>query len=101
MANVRSANTFYIDTQYSTGSDELAIKNIRVLQITITATSANAVLLLADSTTGTKKLDLRVATSGASQIFDFSDSPVVFPNGIKPTTLTNAVATVVIEESRG
>jgi hypothetical protein len=101
MANVRSANTFYIDTQYSVAADELAVKNIRVLGVTVTATAASAIIVLADSSTATNKLDLRVATSGDSAHFDFSDSPVVFPNGIRPKTLTNALVTVIVEESRG
>lgn len=100
MANVRNANSYYIDTQYS-ASEELAVKNIVVTCVVVTATAASGRIVLADSDTATTKLDLRVVTSGASQVFDFSESPIVFPNGIRPVTLTNAVATVIGRESRG
>ena len=92
MANVRSGNTFYIDGTATT----LAIKNVIVTHVLVTATSANAVLVLKDVTTANTKMDLRVATSGASQVFDFADNPIVFANGINPTTVTNCVATAVI-----
>lgn len=100
MANIRSSNTFYIDTQYSGASDELAVKNIRVLSVTVAAVAAPAQVILADSSTGTNKLDLRVAVADSTELFDFSDAPVVFPNGIRPKTLTDAIVTCVIEESR-
>lgn len=101
MANVRSANTFYIDTVHSSSSDDLVIKNIKLIYLIISATSANAQIVLADATTGDKKVDLRAATSGSSYYVRFDENPVVFANGIKVATLTNAVATAVIEESRG
>jgi len=96
MANVRNTNTYYIDT---TGS--LVIANIKVLGVVVTATSANAILNLQDNTTSDNKLNLRVATSGESKFFDFADSPVLFSTGIKPSTVTNCVATVIIQETRG
>lgn len=100
MANTRSANTYYVDTQYAT-NEELAVTNIAVLGVTVSATAASAQVVLADASSGSpKKLDLRVATSGESKHFDFSESPILFPNGIRPLTLTNAVATVIIREIR-
>jgi hypothetical protein len=100
MANVRNSNTFYIDTQYSGASDELAVKNLRITHVIVTATAANGRIVLADSSVATK-VDLRVATSGASQVFDFSANPLVFSTSVRPTTLTNAVATCIGFESRG
>ena len=99
MANVRNSNTFYIDTQYSAASDELAIKNIKVVYAIVTATAGNGRVVLGDSSVATK-IDLREATSGATAYFDFSDKPLVFSTSIRPTTLTNAVVTLVIEETR-
>lgn len=98
MANVRSANTFYVDTQYAVAADELAIKNLRVLYVTVTPTAANGRIVLTDS--GTNKVDLRAETSGKSVVFDYSRNPMVFATSIRPGTLTNAVATVHFEESR-
>lgn len=100
MANVRNANTFHIDTQYSTGTDELAVKNIKVTDVIVTATAAGGRVVLADSVTGAVKLDLRVVTDEESKHFRFHESPILFPNGIKPTVLTNALVTCVIQESR-
>lgn len=100
VANVRSANTFYIDTQSASSSDDLVEKGLTVTHVIVTATSASAVLVLQDTTTTITKCDLRVATSGATQVFDFSDNPIIFPNGVKPSTRTNAVATLVLK-SRG
>ena len=97
MANIRNANTYYMDT--TTAS--LTISNIKVLGVLVTATSANAILNLQDVTTSDNKMNLRVATSGDSKYFDFADSPVVFPTGIKPSVVTNCVATAVIRETRG
>lgn len=101
MANVRSGNTFYIDTAHSTSADDLLVKNIRAMYVVVTATSANAAVVLADASTSDKKCDLRIATSGNSQLFRFDNAPIVFANGIKVTTLTNAIATIVVDESRG
>lgn len=98
MANTRNGNTFYVDTQYSVAADEFASKLIRVSSVIVTATAASAVLVLKDSSLATK-IDLRVATSGATEQFDF-DPPLVFSTSIRPTTLTNAVATVVFQETK-
>lgn len=98
MANAVNSNTVYVDStgDISIGTD----KNIKVSYIVVTATGASAVLVLEDNqTTDVKKLDLRVATDGESKIFDFSSKPLVFPNGINVETLTNAIATLVIDRS--
>jgi hypothetical protein len=89
MANVVNGNTLYID---STGT-AVTQKDVFITHVTLTATSASAVLLLRDLTTAANKADLRVATSGATEVFDFSDNPMRFPNGIVVQTLTNCVAT--------
>lgn len=101
MANTRSANTFYIDTQHSGASDALDVSNIRVSHVTVTATAANGRIVLQDYVTGATKADLRAATSGSTECFDFSSNPLVFAGGIKATTLSNAVVTCVLSEGRG
>lgn len=90
MANVRSGNSHYVD---ATGV--LATGSTRVVGVIVTATAASAIVAIGDSAGTTAKLNLRVATSGASQFFDFSTSPILFPNGVNVTTLTNAIATVI------
>lgn len=101
MANARSANTFYIDTQHSGASDALDVANIRVTHVVVTATASNGRLVLQDYATSAVKADLRCATSGESAIFDFADNPLVFAGGIKAATLSNAIATCVLQEGRG
>lgn len=96
MANIRNSNTFYIDGTAQT----LDVKNIKVTHISLTATGANAVLVLKDVSTGNLKIDLRVATSGVTTVFPFETNPLVFPNGINPSTVTNAVATLMLQETR-
>lgn len=99
MANVRNSNTFYIDTQYSSAADELAVKNIKVVYAIVTATASSGRVVLGDSSIATK-IDLREAVSGTTAYFDFSNKPLVFSTSIRPTTLSNAVVTLVIEETR-
>jgi len=96
MANVRNANTIYIDT----ASSAISVPGLKISYVVLTPTSANAVLVLQDSATSANKVDLRAATSGVSVVFDFSETPLVFPNGIVASTLTNCTATCVITESR-
>lgn len=96
MANVRNSNTFYIDT----AGQALQVANIKVMHISITPTSANAQVVLQDSTTGQTKIDLRSDTSFRTLFFSFRDNPIVFPNGINPSTVTNAVCTCTLVESR-
>lgn len=96
MANTISSNTLYVD---ATGTPVTA-SNVKVAFLLVTATGANGRIVLVDGGTDAVKLDARVASSGASQLFDFSRVPIVFANGIKVLTLTNAVATLVYT-SRG
>lgn len=91
MASYASSNAIYID---ATG-DLLTKKNLKLLSVTVTATSATAVIVLQDITNTSFKLDLRVADAGSTQVFDYSTGPMMFPNGFKCLTLTNAIATLV------
>jgi len=98
MANLLNGNTFYIDST----SPDLERKQALVVYIALTATASNAIMVLSDvGAAPQKKLELRVAGAGTTQLFRFTDSPVLFPNGISVTTLTNAVATLVIKNSGG
>lgn len=91
MANAVQGNTIYID---STG--DVRTTPTKVYMIVVTATAASCVLALADAGSSVAKINLRVVTSGASQLFDFSANPLFFPNGIEVTTITNGVATLVL-----
>lgn len=97
MANVRSANSYYIDTQYAT-NEELAVKNLIVVGVFVRATSAGGRVVLTDS--GTNKLDLQVDTANRTEFFPMADTPVLFTTSIRPTTLSNAIVTVIFRETR-
>ena len=95
MANTRNSNSWYIDTQYSSATDDLSLNQLQVFAIFVTATAANGQVVLGDPVTGAKKLDLRVPTANQTQMFTFYETPISFPNGIRVLTLANAVATAV------
>lgn len=99
MANLRLGNTYYIDTQYST-NEELARKNILVKGVVLTTSAAGGQLVLSDAGLGVK-LSLKAAADEDTVHFDFSSTPVIFSTSIRPTTLSNAVATVIFAESGG
>lgn len=105
MANVRNANTFYINTA---AADEnpgtagnLAVENIRVTYLILAGTGDNPNVVLRDVKTGAIKFNISGGLGTGVAQFDFSRKPVVFPNGINPHTITDVNVTVVIEESRG
>ncbi len=92
MGNARNGNTHYVDT---TGVID-STSNLKVAGILLTATGANAVAVLQDdSSTPVTKMDIRVAASGSTESFDFSAKPIVFPNGLRVSTLTNALLTFI------
>jgi hypothetical protein len=96
MANIRNANTYYID---ATGS--LAVKGVRVWSVFLTNTAANAVVTLKDVSSGATKLTVKNPTDGTTVLHDLTNNPIVFPNGIDATTVTNCVVTLVVEDPRG
>jgi hypothetical protein len=93
MANTLRANTFYIDGTSGT----LSRRNARVIGVIVTTSAANAVLAIKDTTVAGTVLSLKVAAAGQSQHFDFSASPIQFPNGIEASTVTNCEAMVILE----
>lgn len=102
MANVLNGNTWYVDTVHSTDADDVVRKQALVAYIIVTATGANGRIVLGDSANNpANKLDLRVPVSGTSQIFRFGERPLMFPNGIRCLLISNAVATIVIQNAGG
>ena len=102
MANVRNSNTFYIDTAAANvtaaTAGNLALRNVKVLYIMIAPTGSTADFVVKDVTTGALKFSVDLATQ-ETKVLDFSRRPIVFPNGISPSTVTNCRVTMVIEES--
>ena len=69
--------------------------------ILLTATSANAVMALTDNTAGTQnKLDLRVASAGDTERFNFVGAEIHVANGLT-VTMTNATATIILKKAGG
>lgn len=101
MANQLNGTTFYVDSAHgSTTSDDFVKKQCLVSWIIVTATAANARIVLGDvGDNAPVKLDLRVPTNGVSQLFHFRGLNVLFPNGVKVLTLTNAIATIGLTNS--
>lgn len=89
LANEKFGNSIYVD---STG--ELTTQKTHVHQVIVTATSANAIVVLVNNADDEKVCDLRVATSGDTKPFLF-EVPLIFPNGVKVLTLTGAIVTIV------
>ena len=96
----RSGNTFRISGTTLPAKILTSEKNIRVTRIDLTATSANATLVLSD---GFKKIDLYNATSNTSvsRDYDSGDTAAYFPNGITVSTLVNGVATITVSRKAG
>ena len=101
MANTLNGNTWYVDTQYVSASDDLDVKNLLVDYIFVTATAASAQVVLIDPSNSAVKFDLRVETADHTEAFSFEKNPIRCPNGLRVQTLTNAVATIVGSQSRG
>jgi hypothetical protein len=94
MANVRSGNTYYIDT----ASVSLSEKNIAVVAAVVSGSGGAAILTLGDDVSGASypnKITLQ-APSGESAYFDFSQAPLLFSNGIRVKTVTTALATLFL-----
>lgn len=102
MANVLNGNSFYVDTAFTNAADDLVRKQALVVYVVVTATAANGRIVLSDvGNNPDLKLDLRVPSANSTQPFVFVDNPVIFPNGIRISTLTNAVATIVLRNPGG
>lgn len=106
MANVRAANTYFVDTASSGGppstSNALIVDNIILVGIQVRATAAGAIVELADNSSSqpVKWID-GLATQNDTKFTDLSDTPIRFPNGIAITTLTNAECVLIVREGNG
>jgi len=94
MANVRSGNSYFID---ATGN--LSHPNIKVVYVVYRATNATNNVIIKDVTTGATKLDLSAVNANETFMLDFSECPLLFPNGIDVTTATACKVTLIGRES--
>lgn len=97
MANVNSGNTWYIDSVGSLVSTGISSNpSTKLYCLILTPTAANGRIVLSDPVNGYVKMDFRAAVSGESNVLDLTMYPATFPNGVEVTTLTNAVATLIV-----
>jgi hypothetical protein len=92
VANAVNGNTIYVDTG---SSDLLTQKNIKVTHILFTPTANSNASAVLEDVGGTTKLQLEWNTNEQTQHYRFQDSPLVFPNGVRIGTLSNATLTIV------
>jgi hypothetical protein len=97
MANVRNSNSIYVDATGSLNTDP-----IKVAYIIFTPDSANDQLILKSfDNSGNIKFNIRGATAKESMFFDFSATPLHFPQGIYVSTLSSNATAVIITTSGG
>lgn len=98
MANIRSGNTYYIDS----ASVSLEAPGIQVIGVILTGDGGVAELVLGDNISGASyptKLSVRTADDTTIYL-DLSVTPIVFTNGIRVATATNTKATLILRESK-
>lgn len=99
MANVRNANTWYVDT----ASDSLAVSNIRITSIILTGGGSTSTLFLGDAVSDASypaKMSIMAAANTTVQI-RLEDTPMVFPNGIYIKTLTSGATATLFTTTAG
>lgn len=99
MANIRNSNTAYIDT--AAALTDIEKRNIKITGILVTPDGGGvAQLVLQDKTTTANKVDIRMQSTDRSELYNYTENPLVFPNGIVAATVTNCVATLSLQETR-
>ncbi len=99
MANIRSANTWYIDSETSSSSDDLVVSGIAVFSVLLTSTGGAATITLQDPATVPANKIVLNAKDGESFFLDVHNMAMTFPNGIRVYELDNGVATVIFKEN--
>jgi hypothetical protein len=94
MANVRSGNTWWVDT---VGSLTTTGRNLTVTHIILTTSAASTNTAISDGSDA--KFNIRLPAGSMTQVYDFSDNPVVFTTSINVTNVNNARLTFLISES--
>lgn len=102
MANSFNGNIFYADTA-SVSIDE---KNLKVKGIIVYPTHAtNDAIVELDRNNSARSfpdtLHLIVRNEDGSKHYDFSATPLLYPEGIRITTLTDAKIMIILDKSRG
>jgi len=102
MANVRNANSFYVDTaagDADPGTSGNLAGPFSVTSIIVTADGGVAELNLHDVTTDAIKINIQVPADATTEHINLIGQPLLFPNGIHPETVSNCKATLIVRES--
>lgn len=94
MANYRTGNIWYVDTNAT-----LTTENLRVSAIVFTATASSASVQLQDSD-GNAIMDLEAANNGTA-IENFAPVPLALPKGLKIASITNCTLTIITSGRQG
>lgn len=107
MANVRSANTFFIDTSSSSSTPGSFIteRNLKLVGILLTVGTAGSDILnvydldsVTRNSSGQLKLELKSDTGNDTRQFRLADAPIVFPNGVWVAVTGAAKATLIFTQ---
>lgn len=97
MANVRKANSVYVD---STGQITTTARPVKLLSVMYTSSSAGDAITFKDTdNSGSVKLTIKEGLATNTNVHDFSNTPIRFPGGIYCSAISaSSFATIVIEE---
>lgn len=105
MANVRSGNSFYVDSASAgaTPASFINLPQLKVASIMLTGAGAGDTITLADlnsstlNSAGSTKLTIKVPAANDTKFINLFDYPMVFANGLWVSVITaGATATIVI-----
>jgi len=99
MANVKSGNTWYID---STGDldGSISYTALNVHHIVVTSTGSAGTITLQDAATNVNKISLAVEANKTLHI-PLRDNPIAFSGGIGVSALSNCTASIVYTKQSG
>ena len=96
MANAITGNKVYVAT-----TGEITTSRTKIAYILFTPDAANDQLVLRETASGANCVSIRGATAKQTALYDFSNCPLVFNNGVYIQTLTSgATATLITVQGK-
>jgi hypothetical protein len=98
MANAWAGNTIFCDT----ASASFAVPNIRIVGIIVRTNGGDARVTLGDNNSGRSYptvLDFSVPSATLIYHLDLSQSPILFPSGIRIKTLTTCTVCIITDRN--
>lgn len=99
MALTRNGNTLYIPSG-ETNTDYVPTSNTTLLvsYILLSCEATHGTLVLYNGGGSVLKLHLHGENATATSMYDFTDDPLIFPNGLRATS-TDCTATIVFRQA--